>query len=645
MIKAQNIITTWFTQFVTTLKSLPKGVWAVIVAAFIIGFLIRGGDTGSTGDVAQTMQHTHEKESQAQWWTCSMHPQIKLPEPGQCPICFMDLIPLETGDSDEGPRELKMSATAVKLAEISTQTVRRSVAQAKVRLSGKVEYDETRLGKITAWVPGRLERLYVDYTGVTVNKGDALVELYSPSLYAAQEELLQALKNTQNVRQGLARESALITLEAAREKLKLLGLTSEQIQEIESRGTSIDQVKIYSPMSGVVVHKNAIEGMYVSRGTKIYEIADLSRVWIVLDAYESDLPWLKLGQNVEFTVEALPGQVFTGQIVFIDPVLDDKTRTIKVRLNLDNSKGLLKPGMFVRATVYSNIEKAPGGKKQPLLIPASAVLRTGKRAVVYVKVPGTEEPTFEGREVELGARAGDDYIVISGLQEGEEVVVKGNFKIDSAMQIMAKPSMMSPEGGVAMTGHENHGASPTAKPQTKSTEQTKTKDERFKVSENFHTALTSVYNAYFSAQAALANDDLKKSKNDLSSLGEAVRAIDSKNAGLQGTAEQRWNEYQKELQNHTQHAQHWSTIAEVRKAFESISNTLLTIEKEFGHGGDQTFYEIFCSMAFDKAGAVWLQTEKEVKNPYFGASMLRCGEVRSEMKPVSQTQHEHGEGK
>jgi len=323
MSKGQHTMTKWIKQFVTMPKSLPKGVWALIAVAFIIGFLIRGGDKGTNGDRAQTMQHVHDEKSQTEWWTCSMHPQIKLPEPGQCPICFMDLIPLQTSDSDEGPRELKMSPTAAKLAEIATQTVRRSAAQSKVRLSGKVEYDETRVGKITAWVPGRLERLYVDYTGATVKKGDALVELYSPSLYAAQEELLQALKYTQSLGQGMTRESALITLEAAQEKLRQLGLTADQIQEIESRGTAVDQVKIYSPMSGVVVHKDAIEGMYVSSGTKIYTIADLSQVWVVLDAYESDIPWLNLDQNVEFTVEALPGQVFTGKVVFVDPVLNE----------------------------------------------------------------------------------------------------------------------------------------------------------------------------------------------------------------------------------------------------------------------------------------------------------------------------------
>jgi len=306
-------------------------------------------------------------------------------------------------------------------------------------------------------VPGRLEKLYVDCTGVSVKKGEPLVELYSPSLYAAQEELLQARKYTLRAESVLAKESAKMISEAAEEKLRQLGLTDAQIDEIQNRGSATNRVMIYSPMSGVVVHKNAMEGLYVQRGTQIYAIADLTKIWVVLDAYESDLPWLQEDQRVEFQVEAVPGVTFHGNVGFVDPILNDKTRTVQVRVDIDNAEGLLKPGMFVRATVQSQLTKAGDGR-QPLLIPATAVLRTGERAVVYVKKPDTEEPVFEGREVVLGSRAGRNYIVVSGLNEGEEVVIKGNFKIDSAMQIAARPSMMNPEGGVAMTGHEHHGS-------------------------------------------------------------------------------------------------------------------------------------------------------------------------------------------
>jgi len=484
------------------LKSLSRPVWLLVGAAFLVGVLITGpGETPSEAPAG----HDHAAgQAEVQWWTCSMHPNVKLPEPGLCPICRMDLIPVAAAESAaEGPTELKMSPAAVALAGIRTAPVRRNIARREVRLSGKLAYDETRVKTITAWVPGRIERLYVDYTGIAVKQGDHLAELYSPELYAAQEELIQAAKRVPADAKSLGRASALATLEATREKFRLWGLTDAQIRQIEKRGAPSDRMTIYSPIAGVVVHKNALQGLYVSTGSRIYTVADLSRVWVILDAYESDLPWLRFGQEVDISVQALPGRAFQGRIAFIDPVLDEKTRTVKVRLSLENPDGALKPGLFAQAVVHSvtdargqavnpamagkwvspmhpeivkdhpgqcdvcgmdlvraedlGIVNVPSGDQLPLVVPAGAVLLTGKRAIVYVRKPGMDEPVFEGREVVLGGRAGDVYIVLGGLAEGEEEVVNGNFKIDSAMQIAAKPSMMNPEGGVTRTGHEHHG--------------------------------------------------------------------------------------------------------------------------------------------------------------------------------------------
>jgi Cu(I)/Ag(I) efflux system membrane fusion protein len=418
----------------------------------------------------------------------------------------MDLIPLSI-DSAAGTtaRELVISEEAAKLMEIETSVVQRKFVTNEIRMVGKIDYDETRVKNITAWVPGRIDRLYVDFTGITVNKGDHMVYLYSPQLISAQAELLQASKAASSIRIGtsdLVTRSTLATLEAAREKLRLLGLDDEQIKNIESSSEPQTHITINSPMSGIVIHKNATEGMYVDTGTPIYRVADLSRLWVKLDAYESDLPWIRYGQEVEFTTQAYPGQVFKGTISFIDPVLNDKTRTVKVRVNVDNSEGKLKPQMFVKAVVRSKVAaggrvmaaemagkwicpmhpdvvKAKAGtcdicgmdlvtteslgfvktetpEKAPLVIPASVPLITGKRAVVYVRLPNRELPTYEGREIVLGPRAGDYYIVESGLDEGEIVVTNGNFKIDSAMQIQAKPSMMNPQGQKVPMEHHEH---------------------------------------------------------------------------------------------------------------------------------------------------------------------------------------------
>ena len=480
----------------------------VIVLAFAAGVLWRGSVPGEAQRHA-TMNVASTAARQAQIWTCSMHPQIKLPKAGKCPICGMNLIPLETSDEEVGSmRELSVSEHAKALMEIETVPVEQKFVSAEVRMVGKVDYDETRVSYITAWVPGRLDRLYVDYTGVPVKKGDHMVYLYSPELLGAQEELLQAVKaakQLQNSEGSAAHAPANATVEAVREKLRLWGLTQKQIAEIETRGKPSDHMTIYAPVGGIVIHKNAKEGMYVQTGSRIYTIADFSGVWVLLDAYESDLVWLRYGQAVEFTAESYPGEVFKGTIAFIDPVLNQATRTVKVRVNVANPELKLKPGMFLRAVARANVassgkvmnpdlagkwicpmhpeivKDAPGecdicgmplvtteslgyiGKKPapadaPLVIPATAPLITGTRAIVYVSVPGKDKPTYEGREILLGPRAGDYYLVRHGLQEGDQVVTRGNFKLDAELQIRAKPSMMTPEGGGGGGEHAHNGA-------------------------------------------------------------------------------------------------------------------------------------------------------------------------------------------
>lgn len=415
---------------------------------------------------------------------------------------------MDDAESTAGPRRLRLTPEAEKLAEIQTQFVERKWVGAEVRMVGKVAFDETRLSYVTAYVPGRIDRLYVDFTGAVVHRGDHLVDLYSPELITAQEELRQSLRTVASLEKSdvtFLRERVAKTVETARDKLRLWGLNPQQIAEVEAGGEPREHMTIYSPLGGIVIHKNAQEGMYVQTGSRIYTLADLAHLWVELDAYESDLTWLRYAQPVRLEVEAFPGETFLGRISFIDPVLDPTTRTAKVRVNLGNPEGRLKPGMFVGAVVQPQLtadgrvtssdlqgkwispmhpevlRDGPGrcpicGQKlvsaeslgyvkseakteePPLVIPASAPLLTGKRAVVYVQVPG-EAGLYEGREVVLGPRSGDYYLVKEGLHEGERVVVNGSFKIDSALQIQAKPSMMNPEGGGQAPGHAHGGES------------------------------------------------------------------------------------------------------------------------------------------------------------------------------------------
>ena len=451
------------------------GVFAIVfVTALTLGYFLRGGYTTEPPDHAAG--------------------------PGGAQEHSADGSPGEHGEL--GPREIRLTAAAEKLAEIQTARVERRHVGAEVRMVGKLAYDETRLAYISAYVPGRLDRLYIDFTGARVNKGDHLVYLYSPELLAAQEEMIQAIrtaKSLENSNVSVLRERVQTTVESSREKLRLWGLTNEQIARIEAGGVPQEHLTIYSPLTGIVIHKNAQEGMYVQTGTRIYTIADLSHLWVLLDAYESDLEWLRYGQPVDLEIEAFAGEIFRGRISFIDPVLDPATRTVKVRVQVANPDGRLKPEMFVRAVVQPQltasgkvtssdlvgkwispmhpeivrsrpgvcpicgtplvpaerlgyVEDGSDADETPLVIPASAPLLTGKRAVVYVQVEG-RPGSYEGREVTLGPRAGGYYLVEDGLVEGERVVVNGNFKLDSALQIQAKPSMMNPEGGGPSPAH------------------------------------------------------------------------------------------------------------------------------------------------------------------------------------------------
>lgn len=666
----------------TRVKSFWKpAVLVPVMLAFLLGYLWRreAPAPAPADKVGQAAQ------AHAQVWTCSMHPQIRQPGPGQCPICGMDLIPVSEEDSGEslGPRQLKLSPTAEKLAGLRVTPVERKFVEARIRMVGKVDYDESRLGYITARVPGRLDRLYVDYTGIAVREGDHLVYLYSPELLTAQEELLQALKSVRDLREGgssSVRQMSQRTVEAAREKLRLWGLTAEQIEEIEARAQPSDHLTIYAPMGGIVVHKNAVEGMYVETGTRIYTIADLAHVWVRLDAYESDLPWIRYGQEVEVETEAYPGEIFQGKIAFIDPVLDEKTRTVKVRVNVPNPAGKLKPGMFVRAVARSQV--AAGGKvmapslagkwicpmhpeivkeesgrcdicemplvrpeslgytalaeplpsQAPLVIPVSAPLITGERAVIYVAVP--ERPgVYEGREVILGPRAGDYYLVREGLREGESVVVNGNFKIDSAVQILAKPSMMNPEGGAAPSGHEHHAGSamqPMREDSSTSHQHEATSEsEAFHVPEAFHTQLDQVFSAYFKIQQALSQDDLQAAKQAGKGFLQALDGVQMNL--LEGAAHLAWMKEQQDLKKSAGGIQAAENIIKAREAFFSLSGSLIAVAKGFGTSGKEPVLRFHCPMAFGNQGADWLQNKPGVENPYFGAAMFRCGEMTEQI--------------
>jgi membrane fusion protein, copper/silver efflux system len=668
------------------LKLTAKSGFAGIAGAVIIlGFVFRAGTLFNKPDhpSAESVQNGAETQKQDTIWTCSMHPQIRMHGPGKCPICFMDLIPLtseEHPQEEAGATRLTMSEHAKALAGIATAPAVRRGLTADIRLTGKVALDETRVEMITARVGGRIDHLFVDYTGVPVKKGDHLASMYSPELMSLQKELLVAARaatpatdTSSPAYTGMSR-----TFDAAKEKLRLLGFSEKDLTRILERGTIDDHMTIRAGQHGVVLKKLVAEGSYVQTGTPLFHIADLRTLWLMLDAYESDLMWLRLGQKVSFSVEAFPGMTFSGTISFIDPVVNPQTRTVAVRVIVDNKDGRLKPDMFVKAEVKTAVSTSGGIRNsalrgkwispmhpqivkdhpgtcdicgmplvkaeelgyvtsgfeevEPLVIPATAPLYTGRRSLVYVEVPGTEKPTYEARTVELGPRVGSYYIVRSGITEGEQVVINGSFKIDGELQIRAKPSMMDPATGDNTHDHSGHADGPPAM-KMPSMEQVPDITQA-SVVKSFLSDLEQLDAVYFEVAGALTRDEFNKAKTKLVEFKKQVESI-SPPKGEQYSA---WYSVKKSLLKDLGHARHAVALSDVRLLFNRVSRQIITLEKQYGHAADTDRYLAFCPMAFDSKGAYWLQTEKPISNPYFGTKMLRCGEIK-------ETFDQHSRGK
>ncbi|UCG16829.1 MAG: efflux RND transporter periplasmic adaptor subunit [Phycisphaerales bacterium] len=547
--------------------------WCVVLAVIAVlatwsTYRIRAAAARLSGTLTAAEQGG-AAEANIEYWTCSMHPDVREAEPGDCPRCGMRLIPkyfgsdqpgvipvgatvdrpartprtrklwymctmpecgdvgsddpasrcpvcgmkrepvpLDSGGDETEEAEISLSAHARRLAGLATEPVARRNLYKRIRTVGKVTYDETRRRMVSAWTGGRIDRLFADFTGMVVSKGDHLVEIYSPELISAQEELLQALRTLGAMEADAlepSRRRAEGMVASARQKLELLGVTERQIGELERTGETARRLVVHAPLGGTIIHKSAMEGMYVRTGDPLYEIADLTQVWLLLDLYEADLPWIVPFQDVKVTAQSLPGEEFLGRIVFVDPLVDKTTRTIKVRVNVENPDRRLKPEMFVTAEIdvvlgeagraaapgapgaYAcpmhpwetgdtlstcpicemdmvSVESLPGYTSSrpavPVLsVPSEAVMRTGERTLVYVE---TEPGVYRGVEIRVGPAARDEtgrrfYPVLDGLSEGQAVVTRGNFVIDSQMQITGKPSLFSVRGFGAGSARDHGG--------------------------------------------------------------------------------------------------------------------------------------------------------------------------------------------
>ncbi len=576
----------------------------ILVVGLLLGWLL----FGNTSNKETAHSHNETVESN-QMWTCSMHPQIMQPEAGDCPICGMDLIPVEVGADGLTADQFKLTKNAMALANIQTSVVGHSKAEGStIKLSGKiVENEEANVVQVS-YFSGRIEKLNVSYTGEKVRKGQLLATIYSPELFAAQQELITA---------SSLKESQPELYKAVRNKLKLWKLSDTQINQIEASGKVKENFSVYATVSGTVSKKLVEQGSYIKQGQPLLKIANLNTVWANFDVYENQIDLFKEGQEVSIKTNAYPNKTFNAKVSFIDPTLDVKTRTMKLRAVLNNGKDLFKPGMFIEG----NIKPVNVIKGQISVIPSSAVLWTGKRSVVYLK-KNANEPVFELREVVLGNRIGENYEVLEGVDNGDEIVTNGTFTVDAAAQLQGKKSMMNKEGAKVMTGHEGH-LGVDSKPS--STKESHTNmNERIGVSEDFQNQLKIVFNDYIKLKDALVNEDSKKVTESVKALQSNLGKVDMKL--LTDNTHIHWMTLEKKLKASTNSISNTSNIKEQRNHFKHLSSHLAKALQLFGVN-ERVYYQ-FCPMADSNNGAYWLSKEEKVINPYFGEAMLTCGEVK-----------------
>lgn len=556
-----------------------------------LGYVLFSGQSSAGQQQTQAGQVASE-------WTCSMHPQIRSNEAGLCPICEMDLIPMDAAKSDN-PLVLEMTETAVKLANIETTRINSgtSTEDRKLNLSGTIKADERRAFNQVAHVAGRIEQLFVTFEGERIQRGQKLAVLYSPELILAQKELIQAKR--------LANQNPAL-LEAARKKLANWMISKEKIMQLEANEEIQERLTIFAERDGVVTSKKVDVGDHVHEGQILFDLVDLDLLWVVFDAYEEDLPNIKKGSIIEFTTASLPGQQLQTSIDFINPVIDEATRTARVRGVIANKGRQLKPEMFVKGVLQT-----PGSANELLLVPKTAVLWTGERSVVYVKLPDSNIPSFEYRALVIGESFGDKYEVLEGLNSGDEVVTKGSFSIDAAAQLNNQQSMMNQLVSL------------------QASEQEINQNFQSETPESFKQQMDALVAAYLEIKDALVATDLKQSTTAAKELKVTLDEIEG--VTLPEKASKFWTKQKEGLQFHTLKIINAEDTEVQRAQFSFLSELMIDAVLALGTFEQDLFVQ-HCPMAFDDTGADWLSNEEQILNPYFGDKMLKCGIVEQNLR-------------
>ena len=575
---------------------------AVIAAALLIGLLLGWvffGGSGSTDEAS----HEHAA-SEDVVWTCSMHPEIRSNEPADCPKCGMELIPV--GNQDNLDSDIfQMSEDAMKLANIRTMTVGADAASKEMRLNGKVSVDERNTYSQSTHIPGRIEKLTVNFTGEEVRRGQTLAVVYSPELVTAQQELLQAFSIRQEQPQ---------LYEAVRQKLGNWRISDNLMDKIVASGKPLQSFPITADVSGVVTEKLVELGDYVERGMPLYTVSDLSKVWVLFDVYESQMAFIEEGSKISFSISSLPGETFEGTISFIDPLLNSQTRVATARVEVDNRNGKLKPEMFASGVVQSNIGEVDS---QEIVVPKSAVLWTGKRSLVYIREEMGQNVGFTLREVVLGPSLGDAYVIEEGLSEGEQIVVNGTFTVDAAVQLSGRPSMMNPEkASTSSTQDRGMGMEEFLK--------SNSMDFRGETPEKFRDQLGGLLQSYLKLKEALVAGQQTESAALSKSFSEELGGL--KAEGLSEEAGEYWAQRQQSIKASVDALHKAGELEEQREEFISLSEEMIKTLVAFGLNNQSIFVD-YCPMANSDEGAYWLSDIEIIRNPYFGDAMLTCGEI------------------
>ena len=624
-----------------------------------LGLIVAMGVAQRLGWISAGGGPVGQSAASDQVFTCPMHPQIRQPTLDRCPICGMELVAATgAGESDLDELSVKIESAQRRLANIETDAARRDPVSATIQTVGAIAIDESRMATIASYIDGRLERLFADYTGVDVSEGDHLAVIYSPQLYSAQVEYVEtqrAMRKSSSSSLAAVRQAQQKLATNARHRLVELGMTDQQLAELDETQQAKSRLTIYSPIGGTVIEKLAVEGKYVTAGEPIYRIADLSTVWLMLELYPEDSARIRYGQRVAAEMQSLPGELFNGRVAFIDPRVEPNRRTVGVRVEFLNNDGVLRPGDYANATIYVPISQqgdvydvelagrwispmhpqiisdSPGQcvicgmdlvptsqygysdvpVEQPtsLYVPRSAVLMAGSSSVVYVE---TEPGRFQIRPVVLGPLLRDRVIILGGLKAGETVATAGNFLIDSQMQLAGKPSLIDPTRAVVAqrerkTPLEFSNLSVTS------------------IGAETGAVLESLFAAYFNIQQSLASDQ-EPAAEDAVSLHELAQSLEF-DPQLPADAHQ-------EL---TQIARHSDSLHQLdlngarHEAFRPISHAIIKLATLVrGETARQPFRHMFCPMVKGGAGD-WLQATDQLRNPYYGSQMLRCGDIVREI--------------